>query len=102
MEEIRNMVKPLYESGELLGFSICGDDGACVYNESFLSDEVAVRATAPFIDCVKELGDSGRTVNRLSVELDDVILIYGRLPEGHALFTLGRECDLDAVAEVLS
>jgi hypothetical protein len=31
-----------------------------------------------------------------------VILIYGKLDEGHALFTLDRDCDLDRVAEVLS
>jgi len=102
MEEIRKMVKVLYDTGDLLGFSVCGKEGVCLHNESFLSDEAVQKATAPFIRCVQELEMAGRTVERLSVELDDVVLIYGRLPDGHALFILDRECDLDAAAEVLS
>jgi hypothetical protein len=102
MEEIRKMVQPLYDDGDLVGFSICGDTGEIVYNESFFSDEVAWQATAPFVRVMRQMQKADRVVNRLSVELEDVILIYGKLDEGHALFTLDRDCDLDRVAEVLS
>lgn len=102
MDQIRKMVQPLYDTGDLLGFSVCGDDGAVIHNESFLSDEAAGSATDIFIGCVRQMADAERAVNRLTVELDDVTLIYGRLAGEHALFALERECDLDAVAEVLS
>ncbi|MBT8037731.1 MAG: hypothetical protein KJO21_09320 [Verrucomicrobiae bacterium] len=87
--------------GALLGFSLCGDDGEVIHNESFLSDQAAAKATQLFIEGVKELVAAQRVVNRLIVELDDVILIYGRIAEAHALFTLERGCDLDAVAAVI-
>ncbi len=96
------MVQPIYESGDLLGFSICGDAGEVVYNESFFSDEVAWQATAPFVRVARQLEKAERIVNRLTVELDDVILIYGKLDEGHALFALAHDCDLDRAADVLS
>ena len=102
MEKIREMVQPLYDVGDLLGFSICNDAGEILHNESFFNDEVAWQATAPFVRVIREMEKAERTVNRLTVELDDVVLIYGKLEEGHALFTLGRRCDLDRAAEVLS
>lgn len=102
MEAIREMTQPLYDSGDLLGFSVCGDAGEIVHNESFFSDEVAWQATAPFVRVARQMEKADRTVNRLTVELDDVILIYGKLDHGHALFALERNCDLDRAAGVLS
>ncbi len=102
MDQIKQMVQPLYDSGDLLGFSVCGDTGESVLNESFFSDEVAWQATVPFVNVMRKMTKADRVVNRLTVELDDVTLIYGRLEEGHALFTLRRSCDLDAAAAVLS
>lgn len=102
MDEIRDMVRPLYEAGDLLGFSVCADDGEVIHNESFFSDEVAWQATVPFVNVMRRMKKSNRIVNRLTVELDDVTLIYGRLDQGHALFTLRSECDLDTAADVLS
>ena len=102
MEEIREMVQPLYDAGDLLGFSICSDGGEVLHNESFFNDEVAWQATAPFVRVVRQMEKAERNVNRLTVELDDVILIYGKLDEGHALFMLGRRSDLDRAAGILS
>lgn len=96
------MLQPVYDSGDLLGFSICGDAGEVIHNESFFNDEVAWQATAPFVNVMRQMKKAGRDVNRLTVELDDVTLVYGRLEQGHALFTLGRDCDLDAAAAVLA
>ena len=102
MEEIREMVQPLYEAGDLLGFSICGDAGEIVHNESFFNDEVAWQATAPFVRVMRQMEKADRIVNRLTVVLDNVVLIYGKLEEGHALFALGPRSDLDRAAEVLA
>ncbi len=102
MNQIREMVQPLYDSGDLLGFSVCGDKGDVVHNESFFSDELAWQATVPFVNVMRKMKKVERIVNRLTVELDDVTLIYGRLDEGHALFALRRDCDLDTAAAVLS
>lgn len=102
VEQIRQQVQPLYDAGDLLGFSICGDAGEIIHNESFFSDEVAWQATAPFVSTNRQLAQLGRTVQRLTVELEDAVLVYGKLDQGHALFTLGPRCDLDACAAVLS
>ncbi|MFK7911786.1 MAG: hypothetical protein AB8F34_14460 [Akkermansiaceae bacterium] len=102
MENIREMVQPLYDAGDLVGFSICGDAGEIIHNESFFSDEVAWQATAPFVRVMRQMEKAERIVNRLTVELDDVTLIYGKLDEGNALFTLNAGCDLDRVAGVLT
>ncbi len=56
----------------------------------------------PFVNVIRKMKKVDRVVNRLTVELDDVTLIYGRLAEGHALFALRSGCDLDAAAAVLS
>ena len=102
LDQIKEMVKPLYESGDLLGFSVCGETGNLVHNESFLNDEHAWFATLPFIATLKQLEKATRTVGRFTVELDDVTLIYRKIEEGHALFTLKINCDLDAAAAALN
>lgn len=101
MNQIKEMVKPLYDSGDLLGFSVCGDTGEVVHNESFFSDEFAWKATEPFVILKLKMQKARRTVTRLTIELDDVTLIYRKLDVGHALFTLRTACDLDTVATAL-
>ncbi len=101
MNQIKEKVQPLYESGDLLGFSVFGDTGKSVHNESFFSDEFAWQATLPFVSVMQKMKRAGRNVKRLTVELDDVTLIYRKLDEGHSLFTLRRACDLDTAAEML-
>lgn len=102
LSQILEMVKPLYEKGDLLGFSVCDDDGKSIHNESFLCDERAYQATFPFIAAFNQLKRATRLVERITVELDDVILIYRKIEEGHALFSLRRNCDLDTAAEALN
>lgn len=102
LDEIHEMVKPLYESGDLLGFSVCDESGNTIHNESFLNDENAWFATLPFIATLTKLDKATRKVVRLTIELDDVTLIYRKIEEGHALFTLRRNCYLDDAAAALN
>lgn len=102
IEAIREQLKPLYQSGDLLGFSVCSDTGEVIHNETYFSDEVAWQATAPFVSSKRQLSQSGRETHRLTVVLDDAIIIYGQLEQGHAIFILSPDCDLDAAAAVLS
>lgn len=102
MEQLQELLKPLYQTGDLLGFSVCNEKGKVLHNESFLSDEYAWKATLPFVSVTDKLERAKRDVLRLTVELDKYILIYGQLDIGHALFTLSKDCDLDSVAELLS
>ncbi len=102
MNQIKEMLQPLYYSGDLLGFSVCDDTGKIVNNESFFSDEYAWHATLPFVEVMQKMTRAGRRVKRLTVELDDVTLIYRKLDEGHALFALRSACDLDTAVAVLS
>lgn len=101
MDQIKEMVQPLYDSGDLLGFSVFGDRGEALHNESFLCDETAWLATKPFIDIVQKMDRAHRSVNRLTVELDDVILIYRQINQGHTLFAVSKTCDLDSAVAVL-
>jgi hypothetical protein len=102
MEQIKEMVQPLYDSGDLLGYSVCGDTGEMIHNESFFSDKRAWQATLTFVNVILGLEKADRIGIRLTVELDDVTLIYQKLDQGHALFTLRSSCDLDTAAAVLS
>ena len=102
MEQIKKMIQPLYDSGDLLGFSICGEEGELIHNESFFSDEGAWQATLPFVNVMLGLEKGNRSGIRLTVVLDDTTLIYKKLEQGHALFALRSACDLDAAAAVLS
>ena len=101
MDQIKEMVQPLYDSGDLLGFSIFGERGEAILNESFLCDETAWLSTRPFVDIIQKLDRAHRSVNRLTVELDDVILIYKEINNAHVLFALSKTCDLDAALSIL-
>ena len=102
MENVRETLQPLYDSGDLLGFSICGNAGEIMHNESFFSDEVAWQSTAPFVRVERQMEKAGRNVKRLTVELDNVTLIYRQIDTGHALFTFDKGSDLDKAAEVIA
>lgn len=104
MGQVRDTAQQLYDSGDLLGFTITSLEGEMVHNESFFSDEAAAQALNTLVGCVEQLGASGRTVNRLTVELDDVIVIYTHINDRdrHGMFILSRECALDEAAEAIS
>ncbi|MGJ8678172.1 MAG: hypothetical protein ACSHX0_11690 [Akkermansiaceae bacterium] len=102
IEEIREKVKPLYESNDLLGFTVSDDQGKLLHNESFLSDAAAKRSVELFVNCSLSLLKAGRKSKRFTVELDDVILVYCSLDAGNVVFTLDGACDLDVAANLLS
>ena len=52
-----------------------------VHNESFFSDEVAGQVIATLAGCVAQLAESGRVVHRLTVELDDVIVMFTHITD---------------------
>lgn len=101
MNQIQEKIQPLYDSGDLLGFSVSNDEGILVHNESYFNDELAWSATQPFVEVMNKMNRAGRKVSRLTVELDDVTLIYKKLAVGHTLYALRRECDLDTTAAAL-
>lgn len=101
IEEIRIKVQPLYETKELLGFSVLNDHGGMLHNESFLSDEAARASADIFMGCRLSMLQGGRKLTRFIVELDDIILIYCLTQAGHTIFTLDADCDLDAAAKLL-
>ena len=104
MGQVRDIAQQLYDSGALLGFSITSLEGDMVHNESFFSDEAAGQALAMLTGCVQQLAISGRTVNRLTLELDDVVVIYTHITDRdrHGMFILTRACNLDHTADLLA
>lgn len=104
MGQVRDTAKELYDSGALLGFAITSAEGEMVHNESFFSDEAALQAIATLVGCVEQLGLSGRIVKRLTVEMDDVVVIYTHITDRdrHGMFLLSRSCDLDQSADALA
>ena len=101
IKDIRERLASLYKDKSLLGFTLFNDQGELVHNESFSSDHIARSTVSLFMNCRLSLLKSGRKVQRFTIELDDIILIYCLIEEGHAVFTLDRECDLDAAAKIL-
>jgi len=101
-DKIREHLQPLYDSAALLGFAVCDDDGEIVYNETFLSNEGAAKAAKLFLSNCQQMGESGRSVYRLTVEMDDIIVIYHCINDGQGLFILSSDCDLDASAEKIA
>ncbi|NWK55824.1 hypothetical protein HW115_09395 [Verrucomicrobiaceae bacterium N1E253] len=104
MGQVRDTAQKLYESNSLLGFAITSLEGEMVHNESFFSDEAAGQVIATMVGCVEQLAASGRTVKRLSVEMDDVIVIYTHITDRdrHGMFILSRSCPLDAAADAIA
>ena len=101
VETIRELVQPLYDNGDLLGFSLYNDEGALEHNESFLSDEMAIKSAGLFIETRLKILKSARRLMRMTVELDDVILMYCRLDEGHVIFTFDADSDIDFAAKAI-
>jgi len=104
MGQVRDTAQQLYKSGALLGFTITSLEGEMVHNESFFSDEAAGQALEMLVGCVSQLTASGRHVKRLTVELDDVIVIYIHITDRdrHGMFILSRAYDLDHTADALA
>lgn len=100
MGQVRDTAAKLYEARALLGFAITNTAGELDHNESFFSDEAALQVMNTLSDCVDQLFSSGRGVQRLTVELDDVIIIYSPVTDRnrHGLFILTKTCDLDESA----
>ncbi|MBK1856265.1 hypothetical protein JO972_14945 [Verrucomicrobiaceae bacterium 5K15] len=97
--KIREHLQPLYDRSELLGFAVCDDEGEVLYNETFLSHEAASKTAKLFLSNCQQMHESGRNVYRMTVEMDDVIVIYHCLNEGQGLFILASDCELDAAAQ---
>ena len=104
MGQVRDTAQQLYDNGALLGFAITSAEGEMVHNESFFSDEAAAQALAMLTGCVQQLAASGREVRRLTVELDDVVVIYTHITDRdrHGMFILSRACNLDHAADILA
>ena len=99
---IRKHLQPLYENDSLLGFAISDDVGELIYNETFLSEEAARTSCRTFLTNCKQLGKSGRRVHRLTMEMDDIVVIYCGIEEGYGLFILASECDIDLAVNLIS
>lgn len=100
MGQVRDTAAKLYETRALLGFAITSIEGEMVYNESFFSDEAANQVMTTLVGCVNQLMESGRGVERITLELDDVIVIYTPITDRdrHGMFILAKTCDLDQSA----
>lgn len=96
--DVREHLEPLSASGALLGFAVCDGDGAVLANETFLSHEGAEKAAQIFISSCRQMAESGRGVYRVTVEMDDVIVIYHCIAQGQGMFVLSSDCDLDTAA----
>jgi hypothetical protein len=104
MGQVRDTVEQLYETGALLGFAISDSNGEMIHNESFFSDEAASRTIATLMGCADQLAASGRSIKRLTVELDDVIVIYTPITDRdrRGVFILPRSGNLDESAEKIT
>ena len=100
MKQVKDTAEKLYEARALLGFSIVNNQCEMVHNESFFSDEAALQVITFLVECMDQLVASGRAVKRLTIELDDVIVICTPIREQnrYGLFILTRTCDLDQSA----
>ena len=104
MGQVRDTAAILYEAQALLGFSLVSIEGEMIHNESFFSDEAALQVAATLVGCMDLLVASGREVQRLTVELDDVIVICTHITDRdrYGLFILTRTCDLDQSAAYIA
>ncbi|WP_435893232.1 hypothetical protein [Oceaniferula spumae] len=102
IDDIREHLQPLYKSGELLGFAICDGDGEIFQNDTFLSHEGLQKAITAFRESGAQLAESGRAVHRMSVEMDDIILVYHGVKAGEGLFVLSSDCQLDQASTLIA
>ena len=84
-EDISKHIQPLYDSGDLLGFAICSEENEVLLNETFLNREGVSKATDYFIANYEEMEASERSVKRVIIEMDDIIIIHYRMKEGLSL-----------------
>lgn len=99
---VRGHLQPLYEDASLLGFAVCDDDGEVLRNESFLSDEGASKAVKTFLSNCQQMAESGRSVYRLTTEMDDITVIFHCIDKGQGMFILSSDCDLDTAADLIA
>jgi len=101
-DAISQHIQPLYDSGELLGYAICDEDGEVLLNETFLNREGVSKAANTFIVNYDQMDESGRNVNRLVLEMDDITIIHYRMKEGQGMFIFASDADLDAAGALIS
>ena len=99
---VRGHLQPLYEDASLLVFAVCDDDGEVLRNESFLSDEGASKAVKTFLSNCQQMAESGRSVYRLTTEMDDITVIFHCIDKGQGMFILSSDCDLDTAADLIA
>ncbi len=99
---MRERLQPLYDSVSLLGFAVCDHDGQVLKNDSFLSHEGVSKAARTFLSNCEQMSASDRHVHRLTVEMNDVIVIFHRLQQGQGMFILSSDCDIDAAADLIA
>ena len=100
---VRDTADQLYESDSLVGFVIASDSGDILHNESFFSDEAAQYAITSLISSVDQLALSDRHVKRLTIELDDLLIIFTHITDQdqRGMFLISKSCDLDQAAKTL-
>lgn len=101
MEETREKIQPLYDKNALLGFARFDADGNLLGNDTFFSDEAVCIAVSPFFECVEQLGASNRKVNRLTVELEELRVVYVPNNDGSNFYLLPLGDLLDDTIEAL-
>lgn len=104
MGQVRDTADKLYETRALLGFAIGSHEGEMIHNESFFSDDAATQVILTLKGCVDQLAVSGRIVKRLTMELDDVVVIYTHITDRdrRGIFILSRDSKLDPSADLIS
>jgi len=100
-EEVREHFKPLYESNDLIGFAICDLEGEVLINESFLSYEGVTKAVGTYLASNQQMVDSGRKVNRVTIEMDDIIVVYLPIEQGIGMFILPSDSNVDKAAKLI-
>ncbi len=101
-EGISKHIQPLYDSGDLLGFAICSEENEVLLNETFLNREGVSKATDYFIANYEEMEASERSVKRVIIEMDDIIIIHYRMKEGHGMFIFASDADIDVAGKLIA
>jgi len=101
-DDISKHIQPLYDNGNLLGFAICSEESEVLLNETFLNREGVSKANDVFIANYAGMEVSERHVKRIILEMDDIIIIHCRMQEGHGMFILESDADVDAAGALIA
>ena len=71
-------------------------------NETFLNREGVSKATDYFIANYEEMEASERSVKRVIIEMDDIIIIHYRMKEGHGMFIFASDADIDVAGKLIA